>query len=91
MHHVITHIQEADNMEVSLELSSILRELLIAFHVTLQGMSHGMAWRHTLLMNCLQAGWLKIYSYTQRRQSGVVCSQGLSEEGHFTHSCEAWL
>ena len=43
MHLVITHIQEADNVEVSPEISLILRELLVAFHMTLQGLSHCMA------------------------------------------------
>jgi hypothetical protein len=83
MHHVIIHIQEADNMIVSLELSSILRELLIVLHVTLQGLSHSMAWRHSLSMSWLHAGWLKIYSHAQRRHSGVVCGQGLSADGYF--------
>ena len=35
MHHVITHTQEAvENRQVTFEVSSILRELLIALHVT---------------------------------------------------------
>jgi len=37
------------------------------------------AWRHTLVMDRLQAGWQK-KSHTHRRISGGVCGQGLSAE-----------
>jgi len=92
MHHVITHIQEPDNMEVSLELSSILRELLIAFHVTLQGLSHGMAWRHSLVMSWLHAGWLKFTATLRGDTLEWPVAKGCPKRGILlSHSCEAWL
>jgi len=42
------------------------------------------AWRHTLAMDWLHAGWQKNYSHTHRgntREGGIA--QGLSAEGHF--------
>ena len=35
--------------------------------------------------------WQKNYSYTHRRNSGGVCGQVLSTEGHSLHNCEAWF
>jgi len=46
------------------------------------------AWRHILAMNWLQAGWQKNYSHTHRRNSGGICGQVLSTEGHFISTVE---
>jgi hypothetical protein len=48
-----------------------------------KGCQTTLAWSHTLRINWLHAEWQKNYSHTHRRNSGGVCSQGLSAEGHF--------
>jgi hypothetical protein len=78
MHHVISHIQEAEIREISLQLSWIQRDLLIALHsdiieaATWQGLeklsSDGLA------PCCVVEN---LHSHVQRRHSGGVCGQGL--------------
>jgi len=46
------------------------------------------AWRNILMMNWLHAGWQKNYSHTHRRNSGGICGQVLSIEGHFISTVE---
>jgi hypothetical protein len=41
------------------------------------------AWRHTIAMDWLHAGWQKNYSHTDRRNNGGFCGHVLSTEGHF--------
>jgi len=46
------------------------------------------AWRNILMMNWLHAGWQKNYSHTHRRNSGGICGQVLSTQGHFISTFE---
>ena len=46
------------------------------------------AWRHILVMNWLQAVWQKYYSYTHTWDTGGVCGQVLSTQGHFISTVE---
>ena len=41
------------------------------------------AWRHTIVMDRLHAGWQKNYSDTHRRNIGGVCGQGMSTQRHY--------
>jgi len=49
------------------------------------------AWRHTIAMVWLHAGWQENYSNTYRRNTGGICSQVLTTEGTIPHICEALL
>ena len=40
-------------------------------------------WRHILAMDWLHLGWQKNHSHTYRRNTGRVCGQAQSTEGHF--------
>ena len=67
-------------------------ELLIALHVTQQRLLNGMAWRHSLVIKWLHAGWQKVTA-TLRGNSpeGSVAKGCLLGGISLPNSCEAWL
>jgi hypothetical protein len=84
MHHVITHTQEAvQKRKLHLSFTRYLGSFWLHFMWQNKGCQMAWACRHTLAIDWLHAGWQKNDSHAYRRNSGGVCGQVPSTEGHF--------
>ena len=86
-----TYTGSSGKQKVTIELSQILRKLLIEFHVIYKGCQMAWSQRHTIAMDRLHAGSQKNESDTLRSNTGGVVAKGCPQRGTLTHSDEAWL